>query len=56
MGSKAISLLKWAMRVNDWCIISTKDSGILDALGTLESHGLIVMNVERTKYRASVGD
>jgi hypothetical protein len=56
MGSKAINLLKWAMRVNDWCIIGTKDRSTLDALGTLESHGLIVMNIERTKYRANIGD
>ena len=56
MGPKAIRLLHWAMRVNDWCVINTTDRNELNAIKTLLRHRLIVTNVERTKYRVNLGD
>ncbi len=55
MGKRAIRILQWAMRVNDWCIITTKDRNELNAIATLLRHRLIVMNVERTKYKVNLG-
>lgn len=56
MGPKAIRLLRWAMQVNDWCIITTTDRNELNAINTLVQHRLIVTNVERTKYKVNLGD
>ncbi len=51
MNKEATRLLKYAMRIGDWCIITTTNEETLDAIDYLEDNGYIEVSESGSHFK-----